>query len=77
MPSLKQRLRQLEIQREEAHRRQLAEFDVHRFLQLVRNGKCEAEIARALCVDIGLVRQAITQLQPPSRPQRRGHRRRV
>ncbi len=74
LPSLKQRLRQLEIQREEANRRQLAEFDVHRFLQLVRDGKCEAEIARQMHVDTGLVRQAVTQLQPPSKPPQRGRR---
>lgn len=65
MPSLKQRLRELELRREEERRRELSRFDVHRFLEIAAAGKSEGEIARELGVSPDIARQALLQLTPP------------
>lgn len=66
MPSLKQRLRQLQLRRDEESRRQVSAFNAHRFLELASAGKEEAEIARELGVSPELARQALAQITEPS-----------
>lgn len=71
MPSLKQRLRELELRREEERRRQLSSFDAHHFLELAAAGKTEAEIAGELGVSPDIARQALSQMAPPPKAGRR------